>query len=53
MQVSGRGIERIWLELHANLTRNDRRRTIDALLDRVQAHLAERFDTQRRVLLAA
>jgi hypothetical protein len=53
MQASGRGIERIWLELHAYVTRNHRQRTINALLDRVQAHVAERFDTQRRVLLVA
>ncbi len=46
-------IERIWLDLHANVTRNHRQRTIDALLERVHGHLAERFDTQRRVLLAA
>jgi transposase len=28
-------IERLWLDLHANVTRNHRQRTIDALLDRV------------------
>ena len=46
-------IERLWLDLHANVTRNHRQRTIDALLDRVHAYLAERFDTQRRLLLVA
>lgn len=46
-------IERIWLDLHANVTRNHRQRTIDALLDRVHGHLAERFSTQRRVLRVA
>jgi transposase len=46
-------IERIWLDLHANVTRNHRQKTIDALLDQVHGHLAERFDTQRRVLLVA
>jgi len=46
-------IERIWLDLHANVTRNHRQRTIDALLDRVHGHLTERFDTQRRVQLVA
>jgi transposase len=46
-------IERIWLDLHANVTRNHRQRTIAALLERVHGYLAERFDTQRRVLLVA
>ena len=46
-------IERIWLDLHANVTRNHRQKTIDALLDRVHGHLAERFHTERRVLLVA
>lgn len=46
-------IERLWLDLHANVTRNHRQRTIEALLDRVHSHLAGRFDTQRRVLLVA
>jgi transposase len=46
-------IERIWLDLHANVTRNHQQRTIGALLDRVHRYLAERFETQRRVLLAA
>ena len=46
-------IERVWLDLHANVTRNHRQKTIDALMDRVHGHLAHRFDTQRRVLLVA
>ena len=46
-------IERLWLDLHANVTRNHRQKTIDALLDRVHGYLAERFDTERRLLLVA
>ena len=46
-------IERIRLDLHANVTRNHRQRTIEALLDRVHRYLAKRFETQRQVLLAA
>ena len=46
-------IERVWLDLHANVTRNHQQRTIEALLEHVHDHLAERFDTRRRVLLAA
>ncbi len=46
-------IERLWLDLHANVTRNHRQRTIVALMDRVHGYLAERFDTQRRILLVA
>jgi transposase len=46
-------IERIWLDLHANVTRNHRQKTIDALLNRVHGYLAERFDTERPVLLVA
>jgi len=46
-------IERVWLDLHANVTRNHQQRTIGALLDRVHGYLAERFETRRRVLLAA
>lgn len=46
-------IERIWLDLHANVMRNHRQKTLDGLLDRVHGYLAERFDTQRRVLLVA
>ena len=46
-------IERIWPDLHANVTRNHRQRTIEALLDRVHRYLAKRFETQRQMLLAA
>ena len=46
-------IERIWFDMHANVTRNHRQRTITALLNRVHGYLAERFDTVRRVLLVA
>ena len=46
-------IEQVWLDLHGNVTRNRRQRTIEALPDRVHGHLAERFDTQRRMLLVA
>ena len=46
-------IERIWLDLHANVTRNHRQGSIGALLDRVHGYLAERFDTRRRLLFAA
>ena len=46
-------IERLWLDLHANVTRNHRQATIGALLDRVHSYLAGRFDTRRRLLLAA
>jgi len=46
-------IERIWLDVHANVTRNHCQPTIAALLACVHAYLAQRFDTQRRVLLVA
>lgn len=46
-------IERLWLDLHANVTRNHRQKTIAALLNRVHGYLAHRFDTQRRILLVA
>jgi transposase len=46
-------IERIWLDLHANVTRNHRQPTIAALLACVHGYLAHRFETQRRVLLVA
>jgi transposase len=46
-------IERIWLDLHANVTRNHQQKTMGALLDRVHGHLAERFDTRRQLLLVA
>ena len=46
-------IERIWLDLHANVTRNHQHRTIRVLLARVHSYLTGRFDTERRVLLVA
>jgi transposase len=46
-------IERLWLDLNANVTRNHRQQTIEALLDRVHGYLTHRFDTQRRILLVA
>lgn len=46
-------IERLWLDLHANVTRNHRQKTIGALLERVHGYLARCFDTRRRVLRAA
>lgn len=46
-------IERIWLDLHANVTRNHRQKTIHSLLARVHGYLAERFETRRQVLLVA
>ena len=46
-------IERIWLDLHANVTRNHQQRTIEALLIHVHAYLADRFDVRRQALLVA
>jgi transposase len=46
-------IERIWLDLHANVTRNHRQATLGELMQRVHGYLAERFDTRRRLLLVA
>lgn len=46
-------IERIWLDLHANVTRNHRQKTITALLGQVHGYLARRFDTRRRLAVAA
>lgn len=46
-------IERIWLDLHANVTRNHRQASMGALMERIHGYLAERFDTRRRVLLVA
>ena len=46
-------LERLWLDLHANVTRNHRNRTIEALLEQVHGYPAERFDIQRRLLLVA
>ena len=46
-------IERTWLDLHANVTRNHQQRTMGALLRRVHAYLGERFHVERRLMLAA
>ena len=46
-------IERLWLDLHAHVTRNHRNRTSEALLERVHGYFAERFDIQRRFVLVA
>jgi len=46
-------IERLWLDLHANVTRNHQQPSIAALLLQIHRYLRERFDTRRRVLLAA
>jgi transposase len=46
-------IERVWLDLHANVTRNHRHPTIDALLEAVHAYLTARnTDTRLRRLAA-
>ena len=46
-------IERLWLDLHANVTRNHRCRTIDGLLRAVHGYLARRFDLAQVVAYAA
>jgi transposase len=46
-------IERLWQDLHANVTRNHRQPTMPRLMDRVHRHLGKRYHTERRVLLAA
>lgn len=46
-------IERVWLDLHANVTRNHRHKSIGELMVHVHGYLAERFDTRRRLLRAA
>ncbi|AGC43453.1 IS630 family transposase [Myxococcus stipitatus DSM 14675] len=38
----GNRIERVWLDLHVNVTRNHRCRTMDRLMARVHAYLAAR-----------
>ena len=42
-------IERLWLDLHASVTRNHRCRTIDELLRAVHGYLARRFDLVQAV----
>lgn len=46
-------IERLWLDLHANVTRNHRCRTIDQLLCAVHGYLGRRFDLDQVVAYAA
>ena len=46
-------IERLWLDLHANVTRNHQQKSIRALTGRVPRYLGRRFATERRLLLAA
>ncbi len=46
-------IERLWLGLHANVTRNHREKSMRALMTRVHGYLAHRFDTQRTPLRVA
>ena len=46
-------IERLWLDLHANVTRNHQQKTIRALMGRVRRYLGQRFAIERRLLLAA
>ena len=45
-------IERLWLDLHANVTRNHRCRTIAALLEAVHQYLDQRFVMRRVIVLA-
>ena len=44
---AGNRIERVWLDLHANVTRNHRCRTLQKLMRRVHAYLAARNAQQR------
>ena len=46
-------IERLWLDLHANVTRNHRCHTIDELLRAVHGYLAGRFDLAQVIAYAA
>jgi transposase len=46
-------IERVWLDLHANVTRNHTQPTIDLLLEAVHAYLTARNTTLRQQRLAA
>lgn len=46
-------IERLWLDLHANVTRNHRCPTIDELLRAVHGYLARRFDLAQVIAYAA
>ena len=46
-------IELLWLDLHANVTRNHRCRTIDELLRAVHGYLSRRFDLAQVIAYAA
>jgi transposase len=46
-------IERLWLDLHANVTRNHRCHTIDELLCAVHGYLGRRFDLTQVIAHAA
>ena len=46
-------IERLWLDLHANVTRNHRCHTIDDLLSAAHGYLAGRFDLAQVIAYAA
>ena len=46
-------IERLWLDLHANVTRNHQQKTLGALPRRAHRYLGGRFPVERRLLLAA
>jgi transposase len=46
-------IERLWLDLHANVTRNHRCRTIDELVRAVHGYFAQRFDLAQVIAYAA
>jgi transposase len=46
-------IERVWLDLHANVTRNHTQPTIELLLETVHGYLTARNATIRQQCLAA
>jgi len=46
-------IERLWLDLHANVTRNHDAGSMAALMRRVHRYLADRFNVHRGMLIAA
>jgi transposase len=46
-------IERLWLDLHANVTRNHQCRTISELLRAVHRYLRKRFELTQAVAYAA
>jgi transposase len=46
-------IERLWQDLHANVTRNHDARSIQELMRRAHRYLADRFNVHRGMLIAA